>query len=211
MPSRGNTLLNKTIKGMWLEGPAFLRQPSELWPKLPPASMANQQKKETDGHVIKVVSANPIVNESLQDVIDLNCFNSFKRLVMVTCYVKPFISNLIASIKKEKLITGEISTKDKLVIKQTWLLNELRKLTESQLTQFTISLGAFKDNDGIVRLKGRLEYSDLDFSAKFPVLVPKCSQLNNLLISDAHEKVLHGGMKNTLNELRTEYWLVQGR
>ena len=32
-----------------------------------------------------------------------------------------------------------------------------------------------------------------------------------LIILDAHAKVLHGGMKDTLNEIRSLYWIISGR
>ena len=82
---------------------------------------------------------------------------------------------------------------------------------KAKLIKLKISLGAYKDSDGLFKLKGRLEHSDLNECSKFPIFIPKESHLNKLLILDAHSKVLHSGMKDTLNEVRSEYWLVQGR
>ena len=130
---------------------------------------------------------------------------------MVTCYVKQIVHKLKEVIKKELLMVSEITSEEKCAAKIMWLLNDQKCISETHSSQLRISLGAYKDSDGIIKLKGRLEYSDLDMNAKYPIFIHKNSRLEKLLISDAHSKVLHSGMKDTLNHLRTEYWLVQGR
>ena len=42
-------------------------------------------------------------------------------------------------------------------------------------------------------------------------MIPKDSYIGDLIIMDAHEAVLHNGMKDTLNQVREEYWLLHGR
>ena len=91
------------------------------------------------------------------------------------------------------------------------MLNEQASVDENKFSQLKYSLGAYKDVDGVIKLKGRLENSDLKDSAKFPTFIPKDSRLNDLIILDAHLKVLHSGVKDTLTEVRSEYWLIQGR
>ena len=43
------------------------------------------------------------------------------------------------------------------------------------------------------------------------VLLDKQHHLTRLIIMDAHKRVLHNGVNETLTELRASYWLVQGR
>ena len=100
-------------------------------------------------------------------------------------------------IRKEKLYyTGDISLEEKSLARSKWLLNEQRLISDNQMNQLKIS-GAYKDIDGLVKLKGRLGYSGLN----------ECSER----IVNTHSKVLRAGMKDTLNEVRSEYWLIQGR
>ena len=93
------------------------------------------------------------------------------------------------------------------------MIEEQRTIDDKKFNQLKVSLGAFKDvsDGGVIKLRGRLEHSDLDGAAKTPIFVPKESSLNDLIVSDAHRKVLHSGMKDTLTEVRSVYWLVRGR
>ena len=50
--------------------------------------------------------------------------------------------------------------------------------------------------------KGRLSNDDLDVCVKHPILLPS-SHFIILVIQHSHEKALHGGMKETLTELRS--------
>ena len=42
-------------------------------------------------------------------------------------------------------------------------------------------------------------------------MVSKEHRLAEILVHYCHEKVLHRGIKQTLNELRTGFWITQGR
>ena len=48
-------------------------------------------------------------------------------------------------------------------------------------------------------------------AAQNPVLLDKRHHLATLLVIDAHKRILHGGVKETLSEFRSAYWLVRGR
>ena len=54
-------------------------------------------------------------------------------------------------------------------------------------------MGSFVDKIGLIRLKGRLEYSNLPLNTKFPIVLPKCSFIAELIIEDAHRKIQHRG------------------
>ena len=48
-------------------------------------------------------------------------------------------------------------------------------------------------------------------SSRHPILLDKNHHLTRLIVVDAHLCVMHDGVKETLTELRSEYWLVRGR
>ena len=72
-------------------------------------------------------------------------------------------------------------------------------------------LGLYLDPKGILRCRGRLHHSELQYAAKHPILLPKKSQLSELLIMEAHAVVLHGGVSDTLTHIRQRFWIPQGR
>ncbi|XP_043201259.1 uncharacterized protein LOC122370062 [Amphibalanus amphitrite] len=70
----------------------------------------------------------------------------------------------------------------------------------------------FMDEDGILRVGGRLQRSDLSYSAKHPVLLPKGHPISRLIIRQLHEDTEHGlGVEHTLASLRTRFWVPAAR
>ena len=57
---------------------------------------------------------------------------------------------------------------------------------------------------------GRLEHTDVDYDAKFPILLND-DHLSHLLILRSHVEAKHGGVEITLSRLRSRYWVVRGR
>ena len=58
---------------------------------------------------------------------------------------------------------------------------------------------------------GRLSQAQLPASAKYPILLDKSHYITSLFGRDSHKRVMHGGVKSTLTELRSRFWIVQGR
>ena len=64
----------------------------------------------------------------------------------------------------------------------------------------------------MLRVKERLQNSLLPYDTKFPILLNKNSLLvRAIIIFDCHRKVIPSGLKDTLNELRCNFWVIQGR
>ena len=70
--------------------------------------------------------------------------------------------------------------------------------------------GLFLDGN-IWRCKGRLENAEFPYSARHPALLPNHHPLTVLIIRESHERVMHNGVKETLAEARSKYWIIHGR
>lgn len=68
----------------------------------------------------------------------------------------------------------------------------------------------FKDNDGIIRVGGRLKNSQLPFDAKHPMLLPNC-KITDLLVEKIHLENLHASPLALLSFVRERFWPLQGR
>lgn len=66
------------------------------------------------------------------------------------------------------------------------------------------------DENGILRVGGRLQNSDLPYAVKHPILLSKLNPLSQLIILDAHERTLHGGLTLTMAYVNRRYWIVSG-
>ena len=71
-------------------------------------------------------------------------------------------------------------------------------------------LNPFVDEQGILRVGGRLPNSDFSEEIKHPVILPKSAVVTSLIVRWCHEQVSHSGRGLTLNEVRTRgYWIIQ--
>ncbi|XP_048477625.1 uncharacterized protein LOC105393457 [Plutella xylostella] len=78
-------------------------------------------------------------------------------------------------------------------------------------TDLSRSLGVFKDENGLLRCRGRIVLTDLPYDRKYPILLPKDSSLTEEIISNIHKDNYHIGVTHTLSLIREKYWIPQGR
>ena len=88
--------------------------------------------------------------------------------------------NYKRAINREDLKIGEISLDEK---KHAKLRHEQAYIDDNYLKQLNFNLGAYVDEDGVIKAKGRLE------NVKFPIIIPKQSDIGKLLFM-MHTEVL---------------------
>ena len=67
------------------------------------------------------------------------------------------------------------------------------------------------DNDGVLRVGGRLHQTELPYDVKHPVLLPKKVHLTDLVIRHFHQCTGHQGRARTHAGIRSSgYWIVNG-
>ena len=66
----------------------------------------------------------------------------------------------------------------------------------------------FLDDEGLMRVGGRLHYSFLSFAERHPLIIPKSSHIAELLIRDAHRVTFHGGPQLMLSHLLRTFWII---
>ena len=72
-------------------------------------------------------------------------------------------------------------------------------------------LDPFLDQDGLIRVGGRIRRANVSVDRKHPVIIPGTGHLTELLIRHHHLKVNHMGRGMTHNELRqNSYWILKG-
>ncbi|VDI60377.1 Hypothetical predicted protein [Mytilus galloprovincialis] len=203
---------------LWMQGPSWISDENS-WPTWTP-----QVKQETllltttdDSEKIK-----PCVLNGISKIIDLSRFSSLKKLLRVTCYVFKFV-NICKSKRPYNLRKyarhGKDITKDEIDrATRTWITdiqNEKFSSEKEQLANpshdknlpLVRQLRLFIDTEGVIRCAGRIHNSQLDDSAKFPVLLPKKNQFTDLIILNAHLQMLHSGAGQTITQIRQSYWI----
>ena len=68
-------------------------------------------------------------------------------------------------------------------------------------------LSPFIGEDGLLRARCRLNYSDLTFDEKFPILLPKC-HFSLLIVREKHAQLKHAGVSQMITAVRNHYWVI---
>ena len=72
-------------------------------------------------------------------------------------------------------------------------------------------LDPFIDEDGILRVGGRIKKANIPYPTKFPVILPRKNHVTGLIIKHYHEQVKHQGRGITQNEIRASgFWIMGG-
>ena len=149
------------------------------------------------------------VSPSKCSVIPIAKFSSFSKLLRVTAYVRRFIDNLKSKIQKvpvkfTKFSSVCITAEEMIYAEKCLVICEQRVYFPEVFEYFENkgSLPAIVKNlnlkivDSVIRCFGRIEHSDLEYDAKFPILLPGKSSFTKLLINFIHRKCLHGGVNS---------------
>ncbi|XP_065658377.1 uncharacterized protein LOC124812001 [Hydra vulgaris] len=207
-----------------MDGPEFLYQDLSYWPS-EPSDIFNKSKTDEISNLSVVVNVNPTkfstenseVKEALEtnslnmrNVINVEQFSSLHKLFKVTAYVLKFIISLKHLINKANNQTKSLCIADIRKAEILWIRTYQCDLS-NKVEILNNTFGLFVDEDKVVRCKGRLQNSILPYNAKHPILLPSESYLSELLIFQAHKRTLHAGVKETLCQIRSKYWILRGR
>ncbi|XP_075156065.1 uncharacterized protein LOC142229393 [Haematobia irritans] len=81
-----------------------------------------------------------------------------------------------------------------------------------QKSSSLLNLNPFLDNEGIMRVCGRLSASSaLTYNERHPIILPYNSQYSRLLARFIHEGKLHGGNQLVLKLIRSQYWIPKAK
>lgn len=70
-------------------------------------------------------------------------------------------------------------------------------------------LDPFLDDSGVLRVGGRVHRGNFNIKLKHPIIIPRKSNITNLLIRHYHERIRHQGRGMTTNEIRANgYWII---
>ena len=72
------------------------------------------------------------------------------------------------------------------------------------------NLGPYIDDDGLLRVSGRLQRSALPENAKHPIILDPKDRLVSIMIDKMHIENGHVGAQHTLHKLRQQYWNLHG-
>ncbi|OXA47089.1 LINE-1 retrotransposable element ORF2 protein [Folsomia candida] len=72
-----------------------------------------------------------------------------------------------------------------------------------------VSFCPFLDSDGVLKVGGRLNHSDLPASQKHPILLTSHNPITHLLINHEHIINFHAGPQLLMSTLQRQYWILR--
>ena len=86
-----------------------------------------------------------------------------------------------------------------------------RRNSSMKKTSSLYRLDPFIDEDGVLRVGGRIRNASIPYDVKHPVILPSKGHVTMLLVRHHHERISHQGRGITLNDLRSHgYWIIGG-
>ncbi|XP_063911125.1 uncharacterized protein LOC135128161 [Zophobas morio] len=198
---------------LWWHGPSFLTKDLNEWPV--PKSVLNNNLPEE--RKISLVSHCTSDESSLSSLFTR--VSTYKRLKRIVAYCYRFINKLQ---KKQCNYSGELSVEEldaahintiKLVQKDQFS-SEIKELQSNGFinnNSHLKSLNIFMDDNGILRVGGRLQNAKINYDMKHQILLPKNHYVTKIIIRDAHTDTLHAGTQATLAAVRRQFWPVCGK
>jgi len=196
---------------IWWHGPSWLGKHEDYWPSGTFATNKSlpEEKKRDPSHILTAT-----ITSSL---IDASTFSSYWKLVRTTAWVLRFLQNVRG---KEKSV-GELMATELAAARMLWVWLVQREIFTSELEALRKN-SALPSNskiawynpfldDGLIRLGGRLQCSDLSREQCHPLLLMGSHRFMELLILQTHIRLHHFGVRVILSELRTEFWIVRGQ
>lgn len=231
--SRGAMPKDLMDKPLWLHGPEWLMKPEAEWPQ-PKIEITPEHREkikvELKPLVVRIYNA-PIMFRGGDDAL-LNTVSCWQKLIRITGYVLRFRDNMIIRLanrrqkraNQSKIITGrylrvqELEKAANFWIKiaqaehfQKEIENLKMKEDKFSLKSKIAALTPFLDGDEILRAGGRIKNAKCTYNKKHPVIVPSDSKVCTMILQQAHEDTLHGGVQLMMRYIRNNYWIPKLR
>ena len=206
--TRGMKLEDLTEDCLWFRGPDFLYRNESEWPKFRPVDIPEENlelKNELKVHLQ--------IEKKENDGFPFQRFSNWFRMVSVVAWMlrlKTFGGQHKGTpiSLRERRVSENCLFK---MIQQEAFQEDIRRLKAglSLLKSSKIRrLDPFFDNDGILRVGGRIKYSLIPFAAKHQIILPKNYHSVYLLIEFEHKMMLHGPKEQLMAQLRRRYWII---
>lgn len=202
-----------SVNQLWRQGPEWLcinTNPPSTSEELPMPEECLVELKAKSAQSLNLLSTDETC--SISGLIDSHRYSSLMRLSWVTAQVLRAVKKF-RDLSKCQPNSPVTVTKDQITSAELlWIKNTQRVLTngkdfEVQRKQFDL----FLDERGVWRCGGRLSNAEVTFDVKHPIILPRSDHFSVLVVQQAHERVFHNGVRETLTEVRRKFLIPKAR
>lgn len=189
---------------LWWTGPPWLKGERDGWPKQAPL-VVNEELLETKKGVSCFVAHVRTMPELATR------YSSWRRLLRVTAYLlrvlprnrrtgRPLHADELENARQCWVRIAQANEFDD--VAQT--IDDSASLRRHKLTK----LNPFVDENGVMRVGGRLKNANVAYEERHPAILPTKNAITELIVWDAHERAFHAGPQNTMGRLHQRYWVL---
>ena len=208
--TRGISAADLTTSDSWLSGPKF----NEMSDVGSHSELPSEQLLESE----MVKNATALVSVTPSPPFDFERFSTLQSLSNTLAWILRFSNNAKLS-PSLRIVSNTLSTEEiraaemcafRLVQQQFEEYHTLNAGKVINKSHSLYKLSPFLDDNGLMRVGGRLQLSDLSYDAKHPIVLPKC-HLSLLIVRFQHDLLKHAGVSTLLTTLRNKYWIIGAR
>ena len=219
--SRGASVAEVISSPLWREGPPWLMESKEQWPQgvnvLTAASREALKEKRSKQMtcLIATTVSEPVINPDQ--------YSSFNLLIRKTAYIQRFPNNCNLKKSKKPLNLNVLTAEERANAQKYWFRfvqmehysDEIVRLKakdsvkqDSKISQLSPYLD---EETSLIRMRGRIQNSQLPESQKHPIILPHQSSIVRKLVEYVHQQQMHAGVSRTLVAIRDQYWVTRSR
>lgn len=206
--SRGVSPRELSSLSLYWSGPEFLRQALDQW-ATPWTTIPTDQLPE--------VTIASLATTSVPDECEwFSRFSSYSNLIRVVVRMRRFIARCRRQqVYSSVLSSSEIHDAMLVIVKssQSIMFMDLRLSLSrgSSISRSLAQLRPFVDDQGVIRIGGRLQNSSLSENQKHPILLAKSSHLALLIVRYWHAVTCHAGSRLMTSMIMRTFWILSVR
>lgn len=198
----------------------------------PAPAATNLKYKSKRGKVVSLFTK-PDIPTITSPVVDgapvslINKFSDLFTLLRVTAYVQRFVKLMKSKVKRSKVINDvkaipRVTVSEQKDALRFWVSHTQKLFYSKEIGLVAkgesvgkgssiVKLTPWLDDRGLLRVAGRLKFSNLSFDSKHQLIIPPQSRLAHLLVVQMHQLTMHGGPQLLMAQLRKFFWMNRFR
>ncbi|UYV63047.1 hypothetical protein LAZ67_2002938 [Cordylochernes scorpioides] len=200
LPSRGCSVL-QLKRTRWWEGPEWLKQPQDHWPK----QLFHSDRTLINLEIYRQVLVTTHVRTEVVPWFER--FSNFAKIVRINAWIWRFIrkTQKLSPSGMHSLQLSELEDAEKGIWKT------VQQQVFSSRGDSINGLMIIRDDFGLIRIKSKLIERDDEYSFRYPILLPTKHHVVTCLIREFHLKHCHAGVQILSAKLRENYWILNSR
>jgi len=205
----GNEHTTPSTAMLWCKAPQWLSQESSSWPTT---------EVDTPTDILEIRNVHVALLQPSK--VTTQRFSKFNKLIRVIAKCRRFINKCRSLNANKKMSTLSTQNLDQALtccvkmIQQISYEQEMKDLMECQevaATRSLTTLHPFIDQEGIIRVEGRLQESTLTYQIIHQMNLPSNHHFSRLVVSAEHTRLHHAMPQLLIASLHQKYWIQRIR